>query len=76
MTVFGLWCCAGFSLVVESEGYSSCAALTSHCSSQCTSLVAKYRLLSTRASVVAAHGLSNGGSWALEHRLSSFGTCA
>ena len=35
------------------------------------SLVAKCRLLSTRASVVVTHGLSSCGSWALGYKLSS-----
>ena len=40
------------------------------------SLVAKHRLWGTRTSAVAAHGLSNWGSQALVHRLSSYGVWA
>ena len=42
-------------------------AVASHC---------RARALDTQASVVVAHGLSSCGSWALEHRLSSWGTRA
>ena len=65
-TVLGLHCCTGFSLVVESRGYS---------------LVAILRLLMAMDSpLVTEHGLSRHmgfsscSSWALEHRLSSCGT--
>ena len=34
MAVLGLYCCDGFSLVVMSRGYSSCAVWTSHWTSQ------------------------------------------
>ena len=57
----GLRCFEGFSLVAES---GDCSLLTA-----VASLVAEYRLQSAQASVVAAHGLSSCGSWALEHRL-------
>ena len=39
-------------------------------------VVVKCRLSGARASVVAAHGLSDCGSWALEHRLNSCGALA
>ena len=42
LTMLGLHCCVGFSLVVESGGYS---------------LVAVHRLLITGASLVAEHSL-------------------
>ena len=38
------------------------------------SLVAEHGCSAMRASVVAAHGLSNCGSWALESSLNSCGT--
>ena len=44
--------------------------------SSVVSLVVGAGALGTRASVVAARGLSNGDSQALEHRLSSRGTRA
>ena len=50
-----------------------CGAWASHCGGfSCC----KAQALGTRASVFVAHGLSSCGSWALEHRLSSFGTQA
>ena len=60
MAALGHDCCAGFSLVAGSGGYS---------------LVAMRRLLIAEwASVVVAQGQC--GSWAREHRLSSCGTWA
>ena len=40
------------------------------------SLVAQHGLQGKQTSVIVARGLSSGGSWALEHRLSSCGTQA
>ena len=40
------------------------------------SLVAEPRLQGTQASIVAVHGLSSRGAWALEQRLNSCGTQA
>ena len=62
LAVLGLHCCAGFSLVSACSVYSLVAG---------SSLVAYDRLLGRQASVVAVHGLSGWGSWALEHRLNS-----
>ena len=73
LAVLGLCCCV--------RAFSSCGeqgllfvavrglliAVASRCGVQA---------LGTRASVVAAHGLSSCGSWAVEHRLSSCGTRA
>ena len=73
MAVLGLRCCRGFSLVAGSRVYSLaavCGLLSAVAS------LAKHRLQGTRASVVAAHGLSRCGSQALEHRLNSCGTWA
>ena len=64
----------GFSLVVESRGYSLvavCGLLIA-----VTSLVAEHGLSVVWTSVVAAHGLSSCISLALEHSLSSCGAWA
>ena len=53
LTVFSLCCSAGFSLVAVSRDYFS---------------VPEPQLLIAVASLVADHGLSNCGFWALEHR--------
>ena len=68
LTVLGLYCCAGFSLAVESLGYSLVVvhgwvhklsiAVASHC----------------RACALGHTGSSNCGSLAREHRLNSCGT--
>ena len=61
------------SLVAASRGYSSLRCMGFSCSGfSCGGAQA----LGTRASVVAAHGLSSCGSRALEHRLASCGTQA
>ena len=65
LAVLGLHCYAGFSLVIESRGYSSCSEWASQGSG--------FSCCGAQASVVAAHGLSSCGSRALEHRLSSCG---
>ena len=50
-----------------------CGVRASHCGGfSCC----RARALGVWASVVVAHGLSSCGSWALERRLSSFGTWA
>ena len=62
-------CCMGFSLVMESGGYSPRAVhglLTA-----VASLVAAHRFQGTWASVAVASGFSNCGSQVLEHRLNS-----
>ena len=66
VAVLGLHCCRGFSLVVLSRGYS---------------LVVVNGLLVEAASLVWSTGsrftgFSSCSSWALEHRLSSYGTWA
>ena len=66
LAMLGLYCCAGFSLVVESGGYS---------------LVAVQRLLTKVTSLVTEHGstkhgLSSFSSWALEPRLTNCGAWA
>ena len=66
--------CVGFSLVVESRGYSLvavCGLLIA-----VTSLVAEHGLQVVWTSVVAAHGLSSCSSRSPEHRLNSFGAWA
>ena len=71
LAVLDLHCCTGFSLVAGSEGYSLAVVL--RILIVVAFLVAEHRLWSTQASVVVGHGLSNCGSWALEHRLNSCG---
>ena len=71
MTVLGLHCCAGFSLVVAKGSYSLVAVHGLLIA--VASLVAEDRLEGMQASVVSARGLSSCGSQALEHRLSSYG---
>ena len=68
MTVLGLHCCAGFSLVVAKGSYSLVAVHGLLIA--VASLVAEDRLEGMQASVVSARGLSSCGSQALEHRLS------
>ena len=73
MAVLGLRCCA--------RAFSSCgeAGAALHCGARayCSGFsCCGTRALGTRASVVAAHGLSSCGSWALERRLSSCGARA
>ena len=69
-----LHCCAGFSLVSESRGYS----LVTVCELPVViaSRIAEHRLYGVQASVVTAHGLNSCGAWALEHRLSGCGAPA
>ena len=63
----------GLSLVVVRGATLRCSAQPSHCGGfSCCGA----RALGARASVVVACGLSNCGSWALEHRLSSCGAWA
>lgn len=64
--ILGLRCCVAFLLVVASRGDSGCSVQT-YCGSFS---VAEQGLLVVRASVVAAHGISNLGSLVLEHRVS------
>ena len=61
----------GLSLVAASRGCSSLRASRCGGFSCC-----RARALGTRAPVVAAHGLSSCGLWALDHRLSSCGAWA
>ena len=60
--------CAGTSLL--GGLFSSCGA---GALAAVASLAAEDGLSGTQAPLVAAHGLSTCGSWALEHRLSSCG---
>ena len=60
MAVLGLCCCAGFSLVEMSRGYSTDAMLRLLIA--VVSLVAKHGLQGTLASVVVASRLQNTGS--------------
>ena len=71
LAVLGLHGHAGFSLVLESRGYSSCGVQDSHCNgfSCCGAQVLKHK------------GFRHCGSWApqlrllaLKHRLDSYGT--
>ena len=57
LAVLGLHCCLGLSLVVVNGGYSS---LQHPGFSLCGSSCCRARALDSRASVVAAHGLSRG----------------
>ena len=59
-TVLDLRCCAGFSLVVESGGYSRCSAWVSHCGD----------FSGCGAQAVGYGGFRSCNSWALEHTLS------
>ena len=71
--VGSLWWHGLFSSCGEWELFSSFGAQASHCGGfSCCGTWA----LGAWASVVAAHGLSSCGSWALEHRLSSCGAWA
>ena len=74
LSVLGLHCCMGFSLVAMSRGYSLVAVhQLHHCSGfPCCGALA----LGTWVSVVATSGLSSHGSQALEHRLNGCGTQA
>jgi len=72
--VLSLHCCAGFSIVSASGGYSLVAVLGFLI--VVASLVAEHELQGTRAALVLARGLRSCGSPALERRLSSCGTWA
>ena len=72
LTLLSLHCCAGFSLVAESGGYSLAVAWGPLIA--VASLVVKHRLSGARASIVTSHRLLRCGSWAPEQRLSSYGT--
>ena len=72
--MLGLHCCTGFSVVVESEGYS--LVVVQRLSIAVASLVAQPWLQGAQASVVVALGLRSCGSQALEHRFTSCGARA
>ena len=71
--VLALHCCAGLSRAVVSGVYSPDAVHGSLIA--VASLVLENRLWGLRTSVVAARGLSNCSSLALEHRLSCSAAC-
>ena len=71
LAVLGLCCCVGFSLVVESGGYSPVGAPGLPIAA--ASLVVERGLWGSQASVVAACGLTSCGSRTLEHRLNCCG---
>ena len=71
LAVLGLRCHAGFSLVVESRGYSLVAM---HKLLFAVAFVVEHGLECAWASVIVARELSSCDSWALEHRLNSCGT--
>ena len=66
LAMLGLHCCEGFSLVVESRGYSSCSVGTAHSrgSSGC-----RARALGWVGFSRFSNGLNSCSSWALELRL-------
>ena len=66
LTVLGLHCCVGFSLIVANVQTSPCRGFCC-CGAQA---------LGIQASVVVTCWLNNCSSWALEHRLSSCGSWA
>ena len=71
LTVLSLCCCVGFSLAVASRGSSLLQWIGF--SLQWLLLYTEQRLWGVQASVVAIDGFSSCGSWALEHRLTSYG---
>ena len=73
MAVLGLCCCAGFSLVEMSRGYSTDAMLRLLIS--VVSLVAKHGLQGALASVVVASRLQNTGSIVVAKGLSCSMAC-
>ena len=74
------WGCVGSSLLHAGFLYLRRAGATPHRGvwvSHCRGFsCCRARALGTRASVVVARGLRSCGSWALEHRLSSWGAQA
>ena len=71
LTVLSPCCCVDFSLVAASRGYSLLQWMGF--SLQWLLLYTEHRLQGVQASVVAIYGFSSCGSWALEHRLNSYG---
>ena len=72
--MLGLCCCEGFSLVVESRGYS--LATVPRLLIAVSSLDAEHSLQGKQASAVAACGLSSCGLWTLEHTVNICGVWA
>ena len=72
LAVLGLCCCAGFSLAVQSGGYSRCGAWLLVA---VPSLVAPAQAVGQWALRVAAHGLKITGSVAVVHGLSCSVAC-
>ena len=74
LAVLGLCCCASFSLVALSQGYTLAVVLRPVFA--VVSCVAEQRLQGAWASGVRAHGLSGCSSQTLEHRFKSCGARA
>ena len=72
MALLGIHCCTVFSLVEVSGGYSTAMLWLIIV---VASLIVEHGLWGTRALVVATHGLSSCGFWALGHGLNSYGPC-
>ena len=72
--MLSLHCCSGFSLVASSGGYTVVAV--HGLLNMVASLFVENGLEGARASVVVAHELSSCDSWALEHRIVSYGARA
>ena len=68
-------CCVGFSLGVASRGYSP-VAVHEFLIAVASLVVGHGLVVGMQASVIAAHALSSGGSWALGHGLNRCGTQA
>ena len=83
LTVLGLHCCAGFSFVSASRGYSLvvhwllivvASLVVEHIC--CGALASLISAQSSREGSATTHGFRSCGSWALAHRLSSCGASA
>ena len=72
--MLSLHCCSGFPLAASSGGYTVVAV--HGLLIVMASLVVENGLQGARASVVVVHGLGICNSWALEHRIESYGAQA
>ena len=72
--MLGLHCWAGFSLVAENGGYSR--VVVHELLIAVVSLTPEHGLKGAQASATAAYVLSSCISWALRHRLNSYGVWA